>query len=142
MNMSTIIGPDDVRVDGRSTYPAFAYYIIMVSGEPAVVSWSDLALANSMETMDEIAVLGPGESTVLGQCDSIMRLFDDGTIEAEAAVVAYIMNPDAPRLKLTTGPFAGQTWDITAFPGALRAVPIIVGPKLVLRFDPRPLVTG
>lgn len=40
----------------------------------AVATWAELEEANEPETMDEIARLGVGESTTLGQCDQIERL--------------------------------------------------------------------
>lgn len=39
-----------------------------------IVTWEELEEANDPETMEEIARLGVGESTVLGMCDQIERV--------------------------------------------------------------------
>lgn len=48
---------------------------LVVALRPKIVlSWADLAAANDAETMEEIALIGPGEFTILGQCDEIRRV--------------------------------------------------------------------
>ena len=47
----------------------------LAGGRPTcVVTWAELRAANEDETMDEIALLAVGESTILGMCDEIERL--------------------------------------------------------------------
>jgi hypothetical protein len=55
--------PGDAR-EGRSWTP----------GRTVVLTWEELAEVNDPDTMDEIATLAVGESTVLGMCDPIERL--------------------------------------------------------------------
>lgn len=69
---------DETRFDGLSETDALALARRERAGEVEVrkveTTWDDLEAVNDRETMDEIARLGVGESTVLGMCDPIERI--------------------------------------------------------------------
>lgn len=69
---------DETRFDGLSDADALALAQRERSGEVKArtveATWDVLDAVNDRETMDEIACLGVGESTILGMCDPIERI--------------------------------------------------------------------
>ena len=65
------------QLDAHATIPQAqrCYLIDDADGVPLAhaVTWAELAAVNDPDVMDDIADIGPGEETILGQCDRIRR---------------------------------------------------------------------
>lgn len=66
----------DTGIDSRHRYLLNRLYRVAdESGEGSVVmTWEELALVNDPETMEELAALAEGESTILGMVDAVERV--------------------------------------------------------------------